>query len=119
MDISLRMTWHCRLAACCALAVFACSGATSRGVIAAGTAIKDEVRSSDNAFYATRFARTPTVAEMGALGRKMFFDRSLSASRNLSCASCHDPRFAFGPPNALPVQQRWPRLLGQVFWFLK
>src|SRR5262249_49951125 len=38
------------------------------------------------------------------LGRKIFFDPSLSASGKLACASCHDPKFAFGPPNALPVQ---------------
>ena len=39
-----------------------------------------------------------------ALGRKIFFDPSLSASGKLSCASCHDPKFAYGPPNALAVQ---------------
>jgi cytochrome c peroxidase len=41
---------------------------------------------------------------LAALGRKMFFDPSLSASGKMSCASCHDPRFAYGPPNAMPVQ---------------
>jgi cytochrome c peroxidase len=39
-----------------------------------------------------------------SLGRQMFFDSSLSASGKLSCASCHDPAFAYGPPNALAVQ---------------
>jgi cytochrome c peroxidase len=39
-----------------------------------------------------------------SLGRKMFFDRSLSGSGRVSCASCHDPGFAYGPPNARPVQ---------------
>ena len=34
----------------------------------------------------------------------MFLDPSLSASGKISCASCHDPRFAYGPPNSLPVQ---------------
>jgi cytochrome c peroxidase len=47
------------------------------------------------------FRRTQALA---ALGRKMFFDPSLSASGKMSCASCHDPRFAYGPPNAMPVQ---------------
>jgi cytochrome c peroxidase len=47
------------------------------------------------------------------LGRKMFFDPSLSASGAVACATCHDPAFAYGPPNASPVQrggktlQRW------------
>jgi cytochrome c peroxidase len=39
------------------------------------------------------------------LGRKLFFDPALSASGRLSCASCHDPEFAYGPPNALSVQK--------------
>jgi cytochrome c peroxidase len=42
--------------------------------------------------------------ELSELGRKLFFDTSLSASGKISCASCHDPRFAYGPANALPVQ---------------
>jgi cytochrome c peroxidase len=60
---------------------------------------------SASAFYASRFERTPSVAAMTALGRAMFFDASLSASGKLSCASCHDPRNAFGPANAAPVQR--------------
>jgi cytochrome c peroxidase len=38
------------------------------------------------------------------LGRRLFFDRNLSASKQLACASCHDPRHAYGPSNALAVQ---------------
>jgi len=46
----------------------------------------------------------PSVDTLASLGRAMFFDASLSASGKTACASCHDPRFAFGPPNALSVQ---------------
>jgi cytochrome c peroxidase len=42
---------------------------------------------------------------LSALGRKLFFDRTLSGSGKISCSSCHDPKFAYGPPNALAVQQ--------------
>jgi cytochrome c peroxidase len=42
---------------------------------------------------------------LASLGRKMFFDVSLSASGKIACASCHDPAFAYGPPNARPVQR--------------
>lgn len=42
---------------------------------------------------------------LAALGRKMFFDPMLSGSGKLSCASCHDPALAYGPPNAMPVQR--------------
>ena len=40
-----------------------------------------------------------------AAGRVLFRDKSLSASGRMSCASCHDPARAYGPPNALPVQR--------------
>jgi cytochrome c peroxidase len=38
------------------------------------------------------------------LGARIFFDESLSASGRMSCATCHDPRYAYGPPNGLAVQ---------------
>jgi cytochrome c peroxidase len=48
--------------------------------------------------------RRPSVAELTALGRAMFFDTSLSASGKLACASCHSPDNAFSPANRLAVQ---------------
>ncbi|WP_395700963.1 cytochrome-c peroxidase [Aquabacterium sp.] len=57
------------------------------------------------AAYAPRAGgATPDAATLAALGRALFFDPQLSASGQVACASCHDPRFAFGPPNARPVQ---------------
>ncbi|WP_050463085.1 cytochrome-c peroxidase [Herbaspirillum autotrophicum] len=44
------------------------------------------------------------VTDLTTLGRAMFFDQALSASGKQSCASCHSPEHAFGPPNNLPVQ---------------
>lgn len=44
------------------------------------------------------------AAALDALGRKLFADPSLSASGRLACATCHDPRFAYGPSNSLDVQ---------------
>lgn len=41
---------------------------------------------------------------LGALGRALFFDPSLSGSGQLACSSCHDPAHGFGPANALAVQ---------------
>src|SRR5213076_427113 len=43
-------------------------------------------------------------------GKQLFFDKSLSASGAMSCASCHDPDHAYGPPNALAVQLGGPAL---------
>jgi cytochrome c peroxidase len=42
---------------------------------------------------------------LAGIGRRMFADPSLSASGQLSCASCHDPAHAFGPPGAEPVRR--------------
>jgi cytochrome c peroxidase len=44
------------------------------------------------------------VRVLATIGRSLFFDPALSASGKLSCASCHDPAHAYGPPNALAVQ---------------
>ena len=44
------------------------------------------------------------VREMTELGRALFSEPALSASSKLSCASCHDPKHAYGPANDLPVQ---------------
>jgi len=45
-----------------------------------------------------------TLSPAAALGKLLFFDRSLSASGKMSCASCHDPDHAYGPPNGLAMQ---------------
>lgn len=56
------------------------------------------------------FAQLPTASaeapapSMAALGKKIFFDRSLSASGHMSCATCHDPAHAYGPPDGQAVR---------------
>ena len=47
---------------------------------------------------------------MAVLGRLIFFDTSLSSSGRLSCASCHSPQLAYGPPGDLPVMRGGPQL---------
>ena len=46
----------------------------------------------------------PSQAVLSALGAKIFSDPSLSASGRMSCATCHDPKFAHAQNNALAVQ---------------
>ncbi|WP_369721635.1 cytochrome-c peroxidase [Bradyrhizobium sp. LLZ17] len=43
------------------------------------------------------------LSAMAQLGKAIFFDASLSSSGALSCASCHSPDHAYGPPNDAPV----------------
>ncbi len=62
-----------------------------------------EAAGSDTRFPLV-YGDRPTVDQLVTLGRQMFFDSALSASGRQSCASCHDPKHAYGPPNALPVQ---------------
>ena len=60
---------------------------------------------ADAPFYANTFEKTPSAAALTDIGRALFFDKSLSASGGAACATCHDPKRAFGPPNDLPVQR--------------
>jgi cytochrome c peroxidase len=50
------------------------------------------------------------LSAMAQLGRQIFFDASLSSSGRLSCAACHSPQYAYGPPGDLPVMRGGPRL---------
>ena len=50
---------------------------------------------------------TPPTAPLSALarlGRQVFYDQTLSASGRQSCASCHSPSNAYGPPNDHAVE---------------
>ncbi len=47
---------------------------------------------------------------LAALGRRIFFDTSLSASGRQSCATCHDPRYAYGPPPGKAIAFGGPNL---------
>jgi cytochrome c peroxidase len=53
----------------------------------------------------TRVQADARAAALLALGKHLFGETALSASGTMSCASCHDPRYAFTPANARPVQQ--------------
>jgi cytochrome c peroxidase len=54
------------------------------------------------------YARTPGLSLIADVGKKLFFDKALSASGAMSCATCHDPDHAYGPPNDLAVQLGGP-----------
>ena len=45
----------------------------------------------------------PLTAEKIAMGRRLFFDRSLSLDGSISCSSCHDPDRAFSDGRAVAV----------------
>ena len=50
-------------------------------------------------------APTTPNSDLVTLGKRIFSDPSLSASGRISCATCHSPQHAYGPPNAQAVQK--------------
>jgi cytochrome c peroxidase len=75
---------------------------TAAFVVASGLLSMGASAQSDTAMSRDEAYRVAAAAAV--LGKQMFFDPSLSGSGSMSCASCHDPKFGFAPPNALPVQ---------------
>jgi cytochrome c peroxidase len=57
-------------------------------------------------------AETPAqqLSLAAQVGEKIFFDRSLSASGELACATCHDPAYAYASPNGQAVQVGGPAM---------
>jgi len=57
--------------------------------------------------------RAAQLSAMAQLGRQIFYDTSFSSSGRLSCASCHSPQHAYGPPSDGPVMLGGPELSSQ------
>jgi cytochrome c peroxidase len=58
-------------------------------------------------FLPSPAANPPTAAKL-ALGERLFFDKEISASGTIACASCHDPKLAFsdGEPHGRGISGR-------------
>ncbi|MFL6696555.1 MAG: cytochrome-c peroxidase, partial [Vitreoscilla sp.] len=55
-------------------------------------------------------AQAGELSALARLGRQMFFDKTLSASGQQACSSCHDPDHAYASPNGLAVQPGGARM---------
>ena len=51
-----------------------------------------------------------TLSLPAQVGRQLFFDTNLSASKQMACSTCHDPSNHYAPSNALSVQLGGPKL---------
>jgi cytochrome c peroxidase len=78
----------------------------------AARAASKPAQARGNKVSVQRWVRYPASAAalspQAQLGKQLFFDASLSASGKMSCASCHSPEHAYGPPNGLAVQLGGP-----------
>jgi cytochrome c peroxidase len=75
------------------------------GAMIGATGSQENAPTAGAPFYANTFEKMPSAAALTAIGRELFADPALSASGKIACASCHDPKHAFGPPNDSPVQR--------------
>jgi cytochrome c peroxidase len=97
--IRSRITWLFGAGLCLAGAVFAAEPHDAAGA-------------NPHPVHLVRPQAAPLSA-MAQLGRQIFYDASLSSSGKLSCASCHNPQDAYGPPIDGPVMLGGPNLSRQ------
>lgn len=86
------------------------SGKTDADVAASGAASSAASDAASNAAVGTALNPVTPLSPIAQVGQKMFFDATLSGSGRMACATCHDPKNAYGPPNDLSVQLGGPDL---------
>jgi cytochrome c peroxidase len=91
------------------IAVAAALAAGTR-VAAADTSRASAYEAVAGALAARARATTAAAPTPASLGRKIFFDPSLSASGQMACSTCHDPAHAHAQANDLAVQFGGPLL---------
>ncbi|WP_232346374.1 cytochrome-c peroxidase [Cupriavidus sp. USMAA2-4] len=85
------------------LLLAACGGDGGDGAASGSASASPGGGSSSSPGGGTSSTGTP-LSLAAQVGQKVFFDKTLSGGQNMSCASCHDPAYAYGPPNSLAVQ---------------
>ncbi|MCL9980154.1 MAG: hypothetical protein NBV77_01795 [Bacteroidia bacterium] len=77
-----------------------------------------------NPYFSSRGSDFKPDSNQIALGKKLFFDVRLSAANNMSCATCHDPKFAYADTLKKSFERNSPSLInvgfqGNFFWDLR
>lgn len=107
----LANTWR-GLRAAIALVVTAAAACLGGGWSVAAASRPADTTPADAAIR--QWVRYPSIPDhlsaQAELGKRLFFDTNLSASKRMSCASCHSPAHAYGPPNGRAVQLGGPHL---------
>jgi cytochrome c peroxidase len=103
---------HSVCSACVLLSVLPLSSCgthpTVTNAAAAGSSGLAEISASGMLPSATQPPAAGGLSLAAQLGKQLFFEKSLSASGTMSCATCHDPEHAYGPSNGLAVQVGGP-----------
>ncbi|VTU40266.1 cytochrome-c peroxidase [Variovorax sp. PBL-E5] len=89
-------------------ALTACGGGSGGGASVPVAALPPAAGSS--ASTGTPASPSTPLSLAAQVGARMFVDQTLSDSGKMSCATCHDPNSAYGPPNDLSVQLGGTRL---------
>ncbi|WP_321817971.1 MULTISPECIES: cytochrome-c peroxidase [unclassified Paraburkholderia] len=109
--------FHASLAARRAVTTALAAGATALAAfVVPGIGAAQAQSHGPAATSAVTSVATPAVtplSDTAALGKLIFNDPALSASGRMSCASCHSPAHAYGPPNGLAAQLGGPELRTQ------
>ncbi|MEF0940759.1 cytochrome-c peroxidase [Rhizobium sp. BR 362] len=80
------------------------------GISLAGATIGLANEPAANAVAANTYDNTASLSAVAQLGKKLFFDPSLSGGGQMSCATCHDPANHYAPANDRAVQLGGPHL---------
>ncbi|OEC97520.1 MULTISPECIES: cytochrome c peroxidase [unclassified Rhizobium] len=80
------------------------------GLSLAGAAVGMASEPAMNATATDGYDDQAPLSAVAQLGKKLFFDPSLSGSGQMSCATCHDPANHYAPANGLVVQLGGPHL---------
>ncbi|MBT2334015.1 cytochrome-c peroxidase [Variovorax paradoxus] len=97
-------------AACIAGAMLAACGGSSSGSGSASVPTGTAAAAPVSPAAAAAPSPSGTLSLAAQVGQKMFFDKKLSGSGAMSCASCHDPAHAHAPANDLSVQLGGPHV---------
>src|SRR5262249_39160399 len=92
-----------------ALAAAACSKADDPPAPTPPAAVAPSTRAAPRPAPAAPAPAPRPLTAAARAGKLLFFDRTLSASGAMACATCHDPEHGYGPPNDLAVQLGGPR----------
>ncbi|HUW36643.1 MAG TPA: cytochrome c peroxidase [Rhodocyclaceae bacterium] len=85
------------------LSLFICTLMSAR-LHGCGSGLQAKVITSSTSSTDSFSSSTVAPSAIAQLGKKIYFDQSLSASGKMACSTCHSPDHYYGPANDLAVQ---------------